>query len=188
MIVAVADVDVSRTIDVDPMRASQSALPGISIGTIPFCSVSDQRFNLASRLANDANRMALGIGEVDIAFEAQRDPLGARQLGQLGRSAVIGARSFQRQTLVELRVGPLSQHRFTEFLADPELIARLRHAIRHVMGREMEFNLRLVLAKEDIPDTRLGQSRLGRTSWLSPQRKADADDLRLYRVAQVEAA
>lgn len=111
-----------------------------------------------------------------------------RQHAQLGRSAVVGSRSFQRQTLVELRVGPLPLARFTEFLADAALTARLRHAIRHAMGREMEFNLRLVLAKEDIPDTRLGQSRLGQTSWLSPKRTEPADDFRLYRVAAVEAA
>jgi type VI secretion system protein ImpH len=113
--------------------------------------------------------------------------LGQQHAG-LGRSAVVGARSFQRQTLVELRVGPLPLARFTEFLADPALTARLRHAIRHAMGREMEFNLRLVLAKDDIPDTRLGHSQLGRTAWLAPKRQTDADDLRLYRVADVEAA
>ena len=107
---------------------------------------------------------------------------------QLDRSAVVGARSFQRQTLVELRVGPLPLARFSEFLADSELTARLRHAIRHAMGREMEFNLRLVLAKEETPDTRLGHSQLGRTTWLAPKRQQDADDLRLYRVAAVEAA
>ncbi|WP_374376947.1 type VI secretion system baseplate subunit TssG [Tabrizicola sp.] len=111
-----------------------------------------------------------------------------KQHAQLGRSAVVGARSFQRQTLVELRVGPLSLSRFAQFLADPALTARLRHAIRHAMGREMEFNLRLVLSREEIPDARLGQCQLGRTTWLSPAREKDADDLRLYHVAAVEAA
>jgi type VI secretion system protein ImpH len=111
-----------------------------------------------------------------------------QQHAQLGRSTVVGSRSFQRQTLVELRVGPLPLARFTEFLADPALTDRLRHAIRHAMGREMEFNLRLVLAKDDIPDTRLGHSQLGRTTWLAPKRQQDADDLRLYRVAAAEAA
>lgn len=111
-----------------------------------------------------------------------------RGYAQLGRSAVVGGRSFQRQTLVELRVGPLSLARFREYLADPSLTGRLRHAIRHAMGREMEFNLRLVLKREEIPDARLGHSQLGRTAWLSPSRKADADDLRLTRVARVEEA
>jgi type VI secretion system protein ImpH len=107
---------------------------------------------------------------------------------QLGRSAVVGGRSFQRQSLVELQVGPLTLDRFTQFLADPSLTGRLRHAILHAMGREMEFNLRLVLARDDIPDARLGQCQLGRTTWLSPKRQTDADDLRLYRVARVEEA
>jgi type VI secretion system protein ImpH len=111
-----------------------------------------------------------------------------RQHAQLGRSAVVGSRSFQRQTLVELRVGPLPLARFSEFLGDAALTARLRHAIRHAMGREMEFNLRLILAKEAIPDARLGQCQLGRTTWLSPRRDKDAGDLRLYRIAAVEAA
>lgn len=110
------------------------------------------------------------------------------QHARLGRSAVVGARSFQRQTLVELRVGPLPLARFAEFLADTALTARLRHAIRHAMGREMEFNLRLVLAKDAIPEARLGHSQLGRTAWLAPKRQQDADDLRLYHIAQVEAA
>jgi type VI secretion system protein ImpH len=111
-----------------------------------------------------------------------------QQHAQLGRSAVVGSRSFQRQSLVELRVGPMTLARFTEFLADPALIQRLRHAIRHAMGREMEFNLRLVLDAREIPDTRLGHSQLGRTTWLAPKRDRDADDLRLTRVAAVEAA
>lgn len=111
-----------------------------------------------------------------------------QQHAQLGRSAVVGSRSFQRQSLVELRVGPMTLARFTEFLADAALIQRLRHAIRHAMGREMEFNLRLILDAREIPDTRLGHSQLGRTTWLAPKRDRDADDLRLTRVAAVEAA
>jgi type VI secretion system protein ImpH len=109
-----------------------------------------------------------------------------RAFAQLGKSAVVGGRSFQRQTLVELRVGPLDFPRFASFLADPALAGRLRHAIRHAMGREMEFNLRLVLARNEIPDPRLGRCQLGRTTWLSPPRTADADDLRLYHIVRAE--
>jgi type VI secretion system protein ImpH len=101
---------------------------------------------------------------------------------------VVGARSFQRQTLVELRVGPLPLARFNEFLADPALTARLRHAIRHAMGREMEFNLRLVLAARTFPTPALASASLAAPPGLSPRRQQDADDLRLYHVAQVEAA
>jgi len=105
---------------------------------------------------------------------------------QLGKSTVVGARSFQRQTLAELRIGPLSLPAFTAFLADASLTGRLRHAIRHAMGREMEFNLRLVLAREAVPPARLGGCRLGQTAWLAPRGDRDADDLRLYRIARCE--
>lgn len=109
-----------------------------------------------------------------------------RAYAQLGKSAVVGARSFQRQTLAELRVGPLSLPQFKAFLADTALLGRLRHGIRHAMGREMEFDLRLVLARDQIPAARLGSCQLGRNIWLSPTRRADVDDLRLYRVSRAE--
>jgi type VI secretion system protein ImpH len=105
---------------------------------------------------------------------------------QLAASAVVGARCFQRQGLAELRIGPLSLLQFKAFLVDQALIGRLRHAILHAMGREMEFDLRLVLARDQVPDPRLGKCQLGRTAWLSPLRRVDADDLRIFRVARAE--
>lgn len=189
------------------VRALVEALAGVALpGTKP--KVPDVQTRLKLRHATSLGRQVYSVerltaylGDVLAAPVTLVEFLGTwteipprlqsrlgRQHAQLGRSAVVGARSFQRQTLVELRVGPLPLARFNEFLADPALTARLRHAIRHAMGREMEFNLRLVLARDDIPDARLGQCQLGRTSWLAPRRQQDADDLRLYHVAEVEAA
>jgi type VI secretion system protein ImpH len=189
------------------VRALVEALAGIALpGTKPKVPDAQTRLKLRhatalGRQVYSVERLTAYLGDVLEAPVTLVEFLGTwtqipprlqsrlgRQHAQLGRSAVVGSRSFQRQTLVELRVGPLSLARFSEFLADAALTARLRHAIRHAMGREMEFNLRLVLAKDDIPDARLGQCQLGRTTWLSPKRQRDADDLRLYHVAQVEAA
>lgn len=189
------------------VRALVEALAGIALpGTKP--KVADVQTRLKLRHATSLGRQVYSVERLTdylrdvleapvslvefLGTWTQIPPRLQSRLGrlhaQLGRSAVVGARSFQRQTLVELRVGPLPLARFVEFLADAALTARLRHAIRQAMGREMEFNLRLVLAKEDIPEARLGQCQLGRTTWLSPKRRQDADDLRLYHVAQVEAA
>ncbi len=113
------------------------------------------------------------------------------RLGQahagLGSSAVIGARSFTRQSRVELRVGPLSLAQFHGFLADGGVMDRLRHAIRHAMGRELEFDLRLVLARDEVPDPTMGTCQLGRTTWLSPPRIADVGDLRLTNITRTES-
>ncbi len=62
----------------------------ITFGAIPSFSITDQRFDLSGRFANDADGVALGIGEVDVPFSAERDPLGPGQLGQLRWSAVSG--------------------------------------------------------------------------------------------------
>lgn len=189
------------------VRALVEALAGVALpGTKPKGPDAQTRLKLRhatalGRQVYSVERLTAYLGDVLEAPVTLVEFLGTwteipprlqsrlgKQHAQLGRSAVVGARSFQRQTLVELRVGPLPLSRFAQFLADPALTARLRHAIRHAMGREMEFNLRLVLSREEIPDARLGQCQLGRTTWLSPKRQRDADDLRLYHVAAVEAA
>ena len=115
--------------------------------------------------------------------EALQTRLGKGFAG-LGASAVIGARTFQRQSTVELRVGPLTLLQFRALSSDAAKLARLRQAIHHAVGRELEFDLRLVLAQADIPDPRLGVAQLGRTTWLSAPRHKDADDLRLPHITR----
>ncbi len=110
------------------------------------------------------------------------------RLGQahavLGQSAVAGARSFTRQARVELQIGPLSLPDYSGFLRDSGVIDRLRHAIRHAIGHELEVDLRLVLARGDIPDGRIGAMQLGRTGWLAHRRSADAADLVLPNITE----
>ncbi|MDO6584919.1 type VI secretion system baseplate subunit TssG [Salipiger sp. 1_MG-2023] len=102
--------------------------------------------------------------------------LGGQHCG-LGSGAVAGARIFDRQSRAELRLGPLTLAQFHDFLNDPEAWARLRHAVLSAMGREIAFDLRLVLHAEDVPPAQLGGCQLGRTAWLSPLPGRDADDL-----------
>jgi type VI secretion system protein ImpH len=100
---------------------------------------------------------------------------------QLGASAVVGARSFQRQSRAELQIGPLSFNQYRKVLDDKSLCARIRHAIRFTVGSEIDFDLRLVLARAEVPDPRLGQCQLGRSIWISPPRQRNESDLRLVR-------
>lgn len=101
----------------------------------------------------------------------------------LGQSAVIGPRSFMRHDRAELRIGPLDLAAYTRLLDDAALAGRLRHAIRFAVGGELEFDLRLVLRRDQVPPARLGQSRIGRTAWLPGGGAQDADDLRLVSYA-----
>lgn len=104
-----------------------------------------------------------------------------RAYARLGSDTVIGRRSFGRQDRAELRIGPLSLTQFTELFSDKDAIARLRHAVIFAVGLQTEYDLRLVLDRAELPESRLGQCQLGRTTWLNPDHKTDADDLRLAR-------
>jgi type VI secretion system protein ImpH len=102
------------------------------------------------------------------------------QLGQahcgLGRGAMVGARVFQRQDRAELRLGPLSLDRYLALIRDSRLLSSLRRAIRFVAGADVEYDLRLVLARNEVPEPRLGQCALGRTGWLGGRPLDDPDD------------
>ena len=107
---------------------------------------------------------------------------------QLGRSTLIGSRVYERQATAELRVGPMPLDGFLAHLDDATVRCELRHAILFAMGQELAFDLRLVLAADAVPEARLGSCRLGRTTWLDPVPGRDADDLRISRFSQREAA
>lgn len=103
---------------------------------------------------------------------------------RLGLGAVVGARSFQRQTRAEIVVGPLSFAAYVRLIDDRDLRARLSHAVIFAMGREIDFDLRPVLAWREVPGASLGAARLGRTAWLPGGTAADAADLRLAAITR----
>lgn len=117
-------------------------------------------------------------------------PLRSR-LGQaharLGRGAVVGSRVFSRQDRAELRVGPVDLRGYLRLVEDRPLRGRLRHLALHLAGREVDIDLRPVLARDQVPEPRLGQVALGRTAWLATRHPSDRDDLRLSGIAR-EAA
>jgi type VI secretion system protein ImpH len=97
----------------------------------------------------------------------------------LGKGALVGKRVFRRQDRAELRLGPLPLARYLSLIRDARALAALRRAVRFVAGTDIDFDLRLVLAQEEIPEPRLGQCALGRTTWLGTRPGRDADDFRL---------
>ncbi|TCM86463.1 type VI secretion system baseplate subunit TssG [Rhodovulum steppense] len=100
----------------------------------------------------------------------------------LGTGAVAGARTYARHARVEIVVGPLSRPRYEAFMADGPARQALRRAVLFALGHGIDADLRLVLAADAVPPAQLGAVRLGRTAWLGPRARRDADDLRLARI------
>ncbi len=98
--------------------------------------------------------------------------------GTLGRTATIGSRVWDCQSRFGLTVGPLSLRDYLRFLPGKPSLDRLVAIVRNSVGDELDWDLRLVLKREEVPAARLdGSAGLGRTAWLLGRPAArDADD------------
>ncbi|NUR21982.1 type VI secretion system baseplate subunit TssG [Frateuria sp.] len=97
----------------------------------------------------------------------------------LGRTAVLGESVWGAQQRFRLRLGPLDRGQFEHFLPGGAALAQLVAAVRGYVGDEKAWDVQLVLARDQVPATRLGRGgRLGLTTWLG-QRTArnDADEV-----------
>ena len=100
---------------------------------------------------------------------------------RLGGGAVLGARVWDRQHKFRIWLGPLSLAQYEAFLPGGKAIGRLVAWARQYFCFELEWDVRLVLAHDEVPKTSLGQfGRLGWTTWLGTRQTiADATDLTL---------
>ncbi|TIR30642.1 MAG: type VI secretion system baseplate subunit TssG [Mesorhizobium sp.] len=107
----------------------------------------------------------------------------AQAYAVLGRGATIGPRVFSRQSRIELRVGPLGYEEFKAFLPGGQRLKMFKQAVRDMVGESLDVDLRIVLAREAVPQPRIGAVQLGRTTWLArPAERGDADDMRLRTI------
>jgi type VI secretion system protein ImpH len=88
--------------------------------------------------------------------------------GQLGTTAIVGPRIWDRQYKFRVILGPLGIDDYRRLLPGGPSLTRLIAMIRNYLGDELAWDLNLVLRKEETPKIKLGeQGRLGWTTWLS---------------------
>jgi type VI secretion system protein ImpH len=100
---------------------------------------------------------------------------------QLGESTVVGASIWDCQNRFRVRVGPLTLQQFRTFFEAHGLREKFIDLTRFYVGPGQDFDLRLVLKREQVPATQVGEavnvSRLGQTTWLlSGTAARDRDD------------
>ena len=108
------------------------------------------------------------------------------ETGALGTTATIGAHVWGCQQKFRVVCGAISLRDLDGLLPGGESLAQLAAVVRNYVGDELNWDLQLILRKEEVPPIRLGESgQLGWTTWLMPRAKdEDADDIVLnpYRI------
>lgn len=117
--------------------------------------------------------------ELQTSLPSAANPLG--QNLQLGESAVIGSRAWDVQSRFRVRIGPLPSEKFEQLLPG-ETLNSIAEMIRFYVGPEKDFDIQLVLQRQDISALKLSKDGspkplLGWNTWLSPSsRKVDTAD------------
>jgi type VI secretion system protein ImpH len=89
---------------------------------------------------------------------------------QLGLGAVAGDEIWDQQSRARVRLGPLSRKQYEEFLPGGSAFEPLRALTRLYTNDLIDFEIQLVLAREEVPPCRLGDDTplpLNWCTWLT---------------------
>jgi len=91
--------------------------------------------------------------------------------GELGFGAVVGDEMWNQQSRVQIVLGPLSLERYADFLPDGQSFEPLRSWVRFFSDDEWDFEVKLILDREQVPACTLGAEgvsgpQLGWVSWV----------------------
>jgi type VI secretion system protein ImpH len=90
---------------------------------------------------------------------------------QLGHGAVAGDETWDQQSRVRITLGPLSRRQYDSFLPGGNAHEPLRAVTRFFGDDQFDFEVQLVLARDEVPGVRLGMegvdaAPLGWSTWL----------------------
>jgi type VI secretion system protein ImpH len=98
-----------------------------------------------------------------------RSRLGAFEDGnRLGSSLMLGSRVWDCQNKFRIVIGPLDYADYQRFMPGGDSMARLLAWVRTYVGLALDWDVRLVLKKEQMPPLRLGgATRMGWSTWVA---------------------
>jgi len=90
---------------------------------------------------------------------------------QLGVGAITGDEIWDLQSRARLKLGPLTIEQYLDFLPTGRAFEPLKSLLRFFSGNELEFEIQLILKREEVPACELGKGKqtislLGWTTWM----------------------
>ena len=127
------------------------------------------------------------VGQWLYLSDEDQSKLGAMQIGmslnnQLGKDVVVGNRVWGIENSIRIQLGPVGYDDFKSYSPAGDRLQSMAEMIRTYVGMEFDFDVQVVLRKEEVPQCQLGGAekdgaRLGWNTWVrnNPMPK-DADD------------
>jgi len=108
-----------------------------------------------------------------------RTSIGAAN-ARLGEDTVCGSHVWDCQTKFRVTLGPMSLAKFQRFMPSGDLLRPIFSFVRYMVGIEYEFDIRVLLKRDEVPGCILGAEspapRLGWSTWIkSPEHKHQDD-------------
>jgi type VI secretion system protein ImpH len=90
---------------------------------------------------------------------------------QLAVGAIVGHEVWDPQSAARIKLGPLTLRQYLEFLPNGSAFEPLKALTKFFSGREWEFEVQLILMKDEVPRCELGSEleeapQLGWVSWI----------------------
>lgn len=141
-----------------------------------LCSIVEAYFGVKTEIAE-----FIGCW-MDLPREFQCRLGESRRTGQLGVNAIVGSKTWEAQQKFRVRLGPMSLREYLRLLPTGESLGRLVDWVKNYTDEEFRWDVQLVLKKDEVPATRLGQlgggGQLGWSTWLTTKTpEKDAEDL-----------
>jgi type VI secretion system protein ImpH len=94
---------------------------------------------------------------------------------RLGFGTIVGDEIWDQQSGIRIRLGPLTLEQYLDFLPNGSAHQPFRALVRFFAGKELDFELQLVLKKEEAPPCELGKedSTAPRLGWLTWAKTVD---------------
>ena len=110
---------------------------------------------------------------------------------ELGFGAVVGDEVWNQQSKVRVVLGPLTLERYADFLPDGKAWDQLRTWVRFFSNDEWDFEVQLILEREQVPACTLGAEgvsgpQLGWVSWVKsvPLNRNPSDTVLALKTAE----
>ena len=108
---------------------------------------------------------------------------------RLGSSLVLGKSVWDCQHKFRIVIGPVGYADYQRFLPGGESLARLLAWVKNYVGVTLDWDVRVILKKEDMPPLHLGgATRMGWSTWLASTRQTRNPDQMLINPVLIQSS